>query len=631
MRQRTTSAAHWAAIDAQRTRLAQHRTDQNQRHGAAVRQVEALADLNTTAPLPADASEPHIAAMADRRAELMTDRIVALDRTMDLGELLDWLNAQALSLQALRPFRITSRGAKPADQVAGFIKRLQEPAWWRRQIKVEVTRRAELQAIRQNLVSAKRRQWYCSTFTVKRRQARSISAEQMMESCEIENEQGDRFTLKAVRDKSPSHKPIRRGELMTRIKGCEEWAMAEGLVGLFLTLTVPSRYHSTLHGSGLPNPAYDGSSPREAQQWLRDCWADARSKLRRAGIRPYGFRVAEPHHDGCPHWHALVWMPREEVYEFKRIVRAWWLRDAGDEPGADRHRVKIKRMRGGEAVGYVAKYVAKNIDDDGSVQWEGHSDDWAGIKPGDQAALFEDGAKRVEAWASCWGIRQFQAIGQPPVTVWREARRVPVEVAAGLMDHEGRSKAPRIALLLDAVNRADEQLASWAGYLDMQGGPNLGRDYLVRIARMSEIVEGRYEAIERAVPVGLFETGSPETLVESVRHKWRPVERRTKGPSLRQLAELRRVAAGLGVELKDPRGSATGGPMRRDSAAADRSGAVSQCSRSAPPWTRVNNCARGGFGSIVDSLLARIKPEPLVPEPPWERWPGGPPGAPSAF
>ncbi len=300
------------------------------------------------------------------------------------------------------------------------IARAQCELWWRRRLRVHVARKLEGGHVAQALVH-RGRDAYVSADGLARHQAQLQRNEQMLKRAVFKNEAGQHWRLDELVKLGVSNPVVRGGELMTRIRGAEEYADGRAHVGLFLTLTTPSRFHAVKLGRGgraFPNKKYEpGLLPRHAQAWLCKNWQRARAKLGRLGIKFYGLRVAEPHHDATPHWHMLLWVEGEaQAQALEAVVRDYWLSDAGDEPGAQDNRVNFKRMLKGGAAGYVAKYITKSV---GQMALLEHQDlvdgqqvrlDFGPAEP-DGCREVVLGVQRVRAWASTWGIRQFQLFG----------------------------------------------------------------------------------------------------------------------------------------------------------------------------------------------------------------------------
>jgi hypothetical protein len=147
---------------------------------------------------------------------------------------------------------------------------------------------------------------------------------EFLKGLDLEDEDGNRISLIEKYDGSVANPAIRRCELMTRIRGFENICNELGYVGEFYTLTAPSKYHATTK-AGYRNSKWNGASPSDTQSYLTGLWARIRAKLHREEIRIFGIRVAEPHHDGTPHWHMLMFMLPEDVERVRLIIRdyAW--------------------------------------------------------------------------------------------------------------------------------------------------------------------------------------------------------------------------------------------------------------------------------------------------------------------
>lgn len=291
----------------------------------------------------------------------------------------------------------------------------------------------------------------------------------------IDNE-GNTVSLEAMVDASISNPTIRRHELMARMKGIELVAQTRGDVGVFYTITCPSKYHAN-NQSGHANPKWNHSTPPQAQAYLTKLWANIGSKLGRENLRVYGFRVAEPHHDGTPHWHLLLFMKPQERRAITEIMRAYAVKTDRAELGKRTSaRFTAKRLdpKKGSATAYIAKYISKNID---GYALDGELDHETG-KPLKETARF------AMAWASRHRIRQYQPIGTPPVTVWRELRKLSNQLVTTLKisGTYQRGKQLLVDPAMDAVTAAADA-GCFATYIMKQGGVLIPReDYTVRIA-----------------------------------------------------------------------------------------------------------------------------------------------------
>lgn len=331
--------------------------------------------------------------------------------------------------------------------------------WWRNILQRRRDTQHEHLAIAVGQVQAKASP-YASRSCINEFNEQKRRNRKYLERMAIENEEtGEQIPLDLQVYKSIANPAIRRVELMNRMRGFEDIADEFGYCGAFITLTAPSKYHSVYSKGGFVEN-WIGNTPQNTQTYLCKVWSCIRAKLSREEIKIFGFRVAEPHHDGTPHWHILVFMRPEDVSKAFKIMWIYAMDEDGHEKGAAKNRFEFKMIEKekGSATGYIAKYISKNID--------GYALDEA--VDNESGQNLKNMARAVTAWASRWKIRQFQQIGGAPVTVWRELRRL-------------KDKKVDDSVIDPVLASAD--IGDWAAYTVHQGGPMVKRkDLAVRLS-----------------------------------------------------------------------------------------------------------------------------------------------------
>lgn len=475
---------------------------------------------------------------------------------------------------------------------ASLLVRLLDESWWLRKINRAWAIYCELIAILTGQVR-KGVSPYASAHAVREFTQRKAAQQAWMAGMRAVNEElGQEIDLADAIMASVANPEIRRHELMVRMRGFEDMAQEQGKLGLFLTLTAPSSYHAWRMGKQdksktYQNEDFNNATPTETNRLLCKQWARFRAALAREKIGAFGFRVVEPHHDATPHWHCLLFINPEHQHVFLTLLAFHFTAAERDElkmpNGTELNALAESRIRNklphiksllditdkqtikainprvnwkeidptkGSATGYIAKYIAKNID--------GHAVgmDYEAEAPVDHTTI------AVAAWASCWRIRQFQQIGGPAVSVWRELRRLGDEVIEW------------DCVLELARHAADNN--RWGDFINAMGGIDAPRkEHLIRLSKRLDEAANKYgEDVLKLL--GLITDVGMTTAVTRT-EGWQIVR---KGAAVSGLGEQREHAVGERSEL----------PLSSGSCA---------------PWSSVNNCTEGSRSGVKGSTLAK--------------------------
>ncbi|WP_268579311.1 replication endonuclease [Escherichia coli] len=404
-----------------------------------------------------------------------TDGELTMDVTLKAYQM---LARMALHLHAMPPhYEALNKSDPDTELLPGAILRLTCAEWWKRKLWLLRCEWREEQLRAACLVSRKTSP-YLSQDALSEFRAQREKTRDFLKSFMLENEDGFTIDLETVYYAGVSNPVHRKAEMMATMKGLELLAEARGDRAVFLTVTCPSKYHATTE-NGHPNPKWNGATMRDSSDYLVNTFfAAVRKKLNRDGLRWYGIRTVEPHHDGTVHWHMMVFAHPEEIDTIVSHTRDIAIQEDRHELGDDiTPRFKAEYVDGskGTPTSYIATYIGKNLDS--------HAVDGIDPKTGKPRVDHETGKSMAESveraigWARLHRVRQFQFFGIPSRQVWRELRRLASQMAR---NPEGPQRLKDDAM--DAVLAAADA-GCFASYIEKQGGVLVPRkDYLIRTA-----------------------------------------------------------------------------------------------------------------------------------------------------
>lgn len=211
----------------------------------------------------------------------------------------------------------------------------------------------------------------------------------------------------------------RFSELYVMCLGMQELAEELEYKALFLTITAPAKFHANPTNG---NNSWDRCYAKEAHNYINKMWeafgkdlASSSNKIYKSKGDLFGFRVVEPHKDGTPHWHVLLYVSPKNLNKTISLCHKHFSHSE-KALKLDIIRTKKEDPNAAAPTSYMTKYLVKTVSVKQYIK---------DIKTDGELALDHDAMDRIDAWRSAIGIRAFQKFGiLAGVTKWRFLRKI---------------------------------------------------------------------------------------------------------------------------------------------------------------------------------------------------------------
>ena len=238
-------------------------------------------------------SESNLAAMPEKEIKRIAVQMASKQRS---------------SISARRLLAKRAAAGDPLPDLTPTERRLMCPWWWRRRLRRRAAAARQMWSAALQTTGGRHGKAYADDYTMERWTERQDRARRFGESHAMVGRDGTTIPISTL-IKRASVAALNRAYVM--MLGIDDIAALEGLVPIFITITLPAEYH--------PNPAWGGCSwrpefgPEQADADLKKLWQRFRARLANRGIRTLGMRVVEGHADGCPHLHSLLYVNTTDI------------------------------------------------------------------------------------------------------------------------------------------------------------------------------------------------------------------------------------------------------------------------------------------------------------------------------